>query len=354
MPKKAYSKGYWWIQIISWGLMMMINFWTKVLQAKELPKLYYVLEGLAFFVLAIITTHFIRNYFHKSRLIEEQTSKKFLRAFGFVIFSGLIFSIVLVGLAYLIFLAICGDKDFGMSPEIMASSTVNLMLLIIFWSIFYVVIKSTLRLRNEKIRRLELEAALKEAQLNTLKGQINPHFMFNSLNNIRGLILEDPGKSREMLTRMSEMLRASLNSNKTDVIPLEEEIQTVQNYIALSKIQMENRLEFDLDIQDGLEDATIPPMVLQLLVENAIKHGITSLPKGGAVNLKIRIEGDFLHMTVSNDGHFKDQNMEGGLGLKNIKDRLAILYGEEASFDIGNENGKVVARLIIPYRKKNG
>lgn len=354
MPKKAYSKGYWWIQIISWALMMLTNFWSKALQASEVPPLYYFIEGMMFFILAIITTNIIRNYFQSIRLIEEQSGKKYLKAFGFSAVMGFIFSSILIGLAYIVYTAMPIEKEFGMSWHDMVISTANVMLFVIFWGIFYVVIKSTFRLRNEKIRRLELEAALKEAQLNTLKGQINPHFMFNSLNNIRGLILEDPGKSREMLTRLSEMLRASLNSNKTDVIPLDEEIQTVQNYVALSKIQMEDRLSFDLNIRNGLEDATIPPMVLQLLVENAIKHGIASLPKGGCVTLNIQNKEDSLEILVSNDGYFNNQNSESGLGLKNIKDRLAILYGGEASFDIGNEDGKVVARLIIPYRKTNG
>ncbi|MBK8392449.1 MAG: histidine kinase [Saprospiraceae bacterium] len=159
-----------------------------------------------------------------------------------------------------------------------------------------------MKLRNEKIRRLELEAALKEAQLNTLKGQINPHFMFNSLNNIRALILENPHKSREMLTSLSEMLRASLNADMTDTITVREELETVKNFIALSTIQMEDRLHYEQEVDDQFMDARIPLMMLQLVIENAIKHGISTLPEGGTVKLSITESENKLLISVSNDG----------------------------------------------------
>ena len=216
------------------------------------------------------------------------------------------------------------------------------------WCVLYIVIKSSLKLRNEKIRRLELEAALKEAQLNTLKGQINPHFMFNSLNNIRALILENPHKSREMLTSLSEMLRASLNADMTDTITVREELETVKNFIALSTIQMEDRLHYEQEVDDHLMDARIPPMMLQLVIENAIKHGISTLPEGGTVKLSITESENKLLISVSNDGRLLSCSTGTSVGIKNIKDRLRILYNGEADFSIKFEDGKVMVRIQLP------
>jgi LytS/YehU family sensor histidine kinase len=132
-------------------------------------------------------------------------------------------------------------------------------------------------LNKSRETRLELESNLKESQLNTLKGQINPHFMFNSLNNIRGLMLEDVTAARNMLTSLSETLRYSLTKSESNSIALEDELDMVKNYIELSKIQLESRLQFESFIDENSLSTQIPPMIIQMLIENAIKHGISNL-----------------------------------------------------------------------------
>ncbi|WP_258928730.1 sensor histidine kinase [Flavobacterium davisii] len=160
-------------------------------------------------------------------------------------------------------------------------------------------------LKGIRIKQLELETNLREITLNTLKGQINPHFMFNSLNNIRGLILENPSKSREMLTRLSEMLRYSLTKSDTNKIVLEEEIEMVGNYIALSKIQLEDRLEYRTEIDRNTLKLFIPPMIVQMLVENAVKHGVSNIKEGGVVKLISKINKNELYLIVENTGFLK-------------------------------------------------
>jgi LytS/YehU family sensor histidine kinase len=172
--------------------------------------------------------------------------------------------------------------------------------------------------------------------------------MFNSLNNIRGLMLEDVEKSREMLTKLSEMLRYSLTKNSVDGIALEEELEMVDNYIALSKIQFEDRLQFNKEIEPDTLSVHIPPMIVQLLVENAAKHGISNLKHGGRIKLSAQKNGEALHIQVKNTGKLSIAKDSTQLGLKNIKQRLKLLYGDTASFDLNEIGDEVVADVKIP------
>jgi LytS/YehU family sensor histidine kinase len=209
-------------------------------------------------------------------------------------------------------------------------------------------VKIAVKLNANRLERSELNATLKQAQLNTLKGQINPHFMFNSLNNIRGLMLEDVERSRDMLTKLSEMLRYSLTKNDVEAIALEEELEMVENYIALSKIQLEDRLTYTKTVDARTLALNIPPMIVQLLVENAVKHGISNLKSGGEVHLSTSMEASLLCIKVVNTGKLQITPNSTQLGLKNIQQRLRLLYGDRASFSIAEEGNKVVALIKIP------
>ncbi|MDI9308700.1 MAG: histidine kinase [Limnohabitans sp.] len=203
-------------------------------------------------------------------------------------------------------------------------------------------------LKEIRIKQLELESDLKESTLNSLKGQINPHFMFNSLNNIRGLILEDPSRSREMITRLSEMLRYSLTKNDLHEIRLEEEMEMVENYIHISKIQLEERLEYIEEVASETLSLKIPPMILQMLVENAVKHGVSNLKEGGLVKVKTNIQNDKLVVEVMNTGRLSISSNSTQIGLKNIASRLKLLYGGKANFDLKEVENYVIATITIP------
>ena len=224
----------------------------------------------------------------------------------------------------------------------------NSLFLVGAWTITYLVIKLLLKVNQNRIERLELNTTLKQAQLNTLKGQINPHFMFNSLNNIRGLMLEDVEKSREMLTKLSEIIRYSLTKNNVNDIPVHEELEVVDNYIDLSKIQFEDRLEYVKQIAEDTFDLRIPPMVIQLLIENAVKHGISNLKNGGRVLLSIYKKDGDLFIIVRNTGKLNFSKDSTKLGLKNIEQRLKLLYADKASFKLEEISDEVVAEIKIP------
>lgn len=161
-------------------------------------------------------------------------------------------------------------------------------------------------------------------------------------------MLEDVHKSREMITKLSELLRYSLNSNKVDKITLEEEIEIVNNYIELSKIQLEKRLRYHEEIEEGILDIEIPPMLIQMLVENAIKHGVSNQIGGGVVSLKIRTENNNLQIEVHNTGELKESGSTTRIGLQNISERLRLLYGATSFFELKEEGNEVVARIKIP------
>ena len=220
--------------------------------------------------------------------------------------------------------------------------------LFVIWLFVFLTIKIYYQLKKVQLKQLQLEANLKESQLNTLKGQINPHFMFNSLNNIRGLMLEDVDKARGMLTSLSETLRYSLTKSDVNSISLEDELEMVENYIEISKIQFENRLQFKTDIVPGSLNKQIPPMIIQMLVENALKHGISNLKSGGEVRLTTTVNNEQLQIEVANSGTLHKSKNTTQLGLQNIKKRLELLYGKEATFTLTEIENEVVATIKMP------
>jgi two-component system LytT family sensor kinase len=202
---------------------------------------------------------------------------------------------------------------------------------------------------NHQIKQLQLEKNYKELQLNLLAGKVDPHFIFNALNNIRALIREDTEKARESILALSDILRMPLASGGNK-IPLLDELTLARNYIQLCKIQLESRLLYTENIDPTLIKALIPPMFLQILIENAIKHGISQLPDGGELVLEVYASSGKLHCILSNNGSvWTDSGQKGfGLGLNNIRERLQLLYGADASFSLSEKNEVVFAILMLP------
>lgn len=211
----------------------------------------------------------------------------------------------------------------------------NMVAALLLWSAFYLTITKARQLRDT-------HQALASSQLDALIQQLNPHFLFNVLNNIRAMILDNPGKAREALAQLADMLRYSLQRHENTKVSLEEELAIVEEYVALCKIQFEDRLHFVSEVAPDTKRLLIPRMLLQLCVENAIKHGIARLPAGGQIVLQVRKSEDYLHIVLRNPcppvsaqaTQRDDKNT--GIGLKNINHRLGLMYSKhslaEASF----------------------
>lgn len=193
----------------------------------------------------------------------------------------------------------------------------------------------------------QVAIALKSAELENLKNQLNPHFLFNSLNSIKALTLSDIKVCREAITELSELLRTSLNFKNVLEIPLSDEIALVERYLLLEKIRFESRLSYSINIQPDTLTIKIPPMAVQLLVENAIKHGINASKKGGFVAISGEICQRFLLLNVTNTGTII-HNERKGVGIDNLIQRLKLNYGNRAELSINQVNEEVLAQIKIP------
>ncbi|MEY3538664.1 MAG: hypothetical protein RL188_81 [Bacteroidota bacterium] len=200
----------------------------------------------------------------------------------------------------------------------------------------------------QAINKVKLEKIIKELELKTIKSQINPHFIFNALNSIRALVEEDPKRSRQAITELSNILRSSILVDKAEVTTLEKELGIVKDYLALEYIRFADRLKVTYSIDESVLGHQIPPMMLQTLVENAIKHGLGKHPGDCEINLSIQKIAGKLMIEVQNTGHL-DKSETIGFGLQSTKERLQILYAEEGAFELSQtQPNRVSAKLIIP------
>ena len=220
------------------------------------------------------------------------------------------------------------------------------------------------RLTRMQVEQLRMAASVKEAELRALKSQVNPHFLFNSLNSLRALIDEDAPRARESVTRLANMLRYSLQSGQQETVPLEDELRIVQDYLALEEIRHENRLRvsWKIDNEAALRGVPVPPMLLQTLVENAVKYGISPRREGGEIVISASLAGDALHISVSNPGDLgapvnasaARAGSSTGVGLRNASDRLKLLFGDRAKLTLLAEPaGCVTADVFIPLNSSS-
>ena len=214
--------------------------------------------------------------------------------------------------------------------------------------------------KKNEIERVQLESSVRDFEAKILRAQLNPHFMFNSLNSIRALITEDPAKAQASLTQLSNLLRNSLLSDRQKTVSLNEELKTVQDYLSLEKIRYEDRLSIQTNISPDTLNVQVPPMMVQTLVENAVKHGISKPLKGGFISIdaqlerNVKLERNFLNLTIRNTGTLSDKPNGDGVGLLNTSQRLVLIYGVNASFCISQEENEVVraeVRLPVQDRK---
>ena len=199
----------------------------------------------------------------------------------------------------------------------------------------------------------ELSLIAKQAQLDNLAVQLNPHFLFNSLNSIKSLVIEDPKTARRAIDLLSDILRSSLYEKDATLITVKDELSLVNDYIELEKVRFEERLNMSLLMDDALENCMIPPLSIQLLVENAIKHGIDKRIHGGTISLSIQKREEQIEIIVQNPGSIIDRGSETGIGLKNLSKRLRLQYNGEASLTLKNKTeDQVTATLLIPMHKQ--
>ena len=212
------------------------------------------------------------------------------------------------------------------------------------------------RLQAEAAR---LEAQLAEARLTALRAQLDPHFLFNTLNAVSSLVGSDPRGVRRMIARLSALLRHTLEESTGPEVPLEQELQVLSQYVEIMEVRFEGRLHVETRIDADVLDALVPNLILQPLVENAIKHGVGKLPNAAVGRIEVfgRRDGDVVVLTVRDNGPPLDDPealaRPGGVGLRNTRARLAQLYGAAHTLTFtAARGGGVVAELTLPYHTR--
>jgi hypothetical protein len=193
-----------------------------------------------------------------------------------------------------------------------------------------------------------LQVITKDAQLNNLSAQLNPHFFFNSLNNIKSLIIENPASARRAVDLLADLLRTSLYKKDAMLIPLKDELSMVKDYLELEKLRFEERLQQSIEVDEHLGDTLVLRLSIQTLVENAIKHGIDKQKEGGMVKISVVRKGGFIEIRVQNPGSLDEAKSKQGLGLKNLEERVKLQFRENGKFEIAAQDKTVLTTLQIP------
>ncbi|WP_052354042.1 sensor histidine kinase [Flectobacillus major] len=220
---------------------------------------------------------------------------------------------------------------------------------VIIWFLFFHLIVMDRVSHHKAIQLAKAETLLKIAELENLKNQLNPHFLFNAINSIKALTLTDPALARHALTELSDLLRTSLSMGSHQLVSFEDELKLVKDYLFLEKLRYEDRLRYQFMIERATMGCKVPPMSLQLLVENAIKHGVGKVKNGGDIMIQARMNEKKMIIRVTNVGKLNLENHRVGVGMKNLERRLSINFQDKAEFQLLQEGEKVVSQVIIQY-----
>ncbi len=345
MTKTARNKIYWISQLSGWMLFALVNIiivisfdkfaWGRILLSGYLS------------LLGILFTHILRKLIKKWNWDILPLKKITPRVLLSSVIIGITMFFLFWGTGVLT--GVFQPEKFKIVNVLLGSF--NISSVILLWSLIYFSVHYFENYKRVEIESYIWEAAVKDFELKTLKSQLNPHFMFNALNSIRALIEEDPEKAKEAVTRLSNILRYSLKIERTEMVSLEDEMRTVADYLSLESIRFEERLKYHFEIEPKSERIEIPPMMIQTLVENGIKHGISKRTEGGFINISSRIEDSKLKIEIKNSGQVSPEDLKNskGFGISNTKHRLSLLYGEKAFFLIKNfSENEVITEVVIP------
>ncbi len=206
--------------------------------------------------------------------------------------------------------------------------------------------------RDVEKKALTLEILARESELKALRAQINPHFLFNSLNAISALTTSDPGGARAMTLRLASFFRETLKLGSLSTITVEQELQLLDDFLAVEKVRFGRRLQFHRNVEDDARECLLPALILQPILENAIKHGIVGLIDGGTISLKIEKRQEGLHVAVENPFDTENLRTQGTkVGLANVRGRLTALYGLGARLDTQVNGETFLVELLVPQTK---
>lgn len=345
----AKQKIYWFCQLFGWTLLLTVEYLAYLFQyGFDADTLYLAIANI---FLGITLTHLYRLMIKRWNWVRLPFFQLAPRV--------LVSVFVLAGI--MTFVNLPFDRQimpemFVNEPNVVFGYLLSWGKAMLAWVLSYTVYHYVEQTRNAEIEKILLKTSIRETEAKVLRSQLNPHFVFNALNSIRALVYENPDKAQQGITQLSNLLRNSLLADRRKTVELREEIKTVEDYLALEKVRYEERLNFRIELDPRTLFWQVPPMMLQTLVENAIKHGVSKAVGGGFVEVKSAVIADKLRITIRNTGVLGDKEASGGFGLVNTAQRLHLLYGPDAQFQIiqddSDSNPIVCAEIIIPAQSE--
>ena len=350
------QRTYWIFQLTGWGLYTVSRFVATVV-ALQLPWNRLALELLFLNGVGLFFSHWLREFVrrhHWSALpIRKLIWRIILAAFVVGVPLGIVTQFTDLSAehdpAFLKQYVPAISFQLSLSASI-AVEIINWAIVFIIWLTIYFTAIAVREHRSAQFKQSELARALQLAELRLLKSQLNPHFLFNALNTVRSLIADNPSRAQSAVTRLANTLRYTLSSRQDELVTLSQELVIVADYLELESMRFEDRLRIEYRVPDDAAGVHIPVMLLQTLVENAIKHGIAELPSGGLLRIGAVLQNDTLILEVENPRPPAAlRPAHEGVGLRNARDRLRLLFGARASLELDLSKPAVAtARLRIP------
>jgi len=343
---------YWSCQCAGWGIYGFIQSVAAVIYL-NLSWLSAIAQVCLLYGLGLGFTHALRAVMKRRQWLSLRAVPFILRILAAVVVMGIIMGAI-TQLTDFKALQDPGRIDqvrWGWGPgTVLALNVVNWSVLFLFWIGLYRLAVGIRGYKSSELKQSELARALQSAELRLLKSQLNPHFMFNALNVVRSLIAEDPKRAQGAVTQLANTLRYTLSSSQGELVTLDHELSMVKDYLDIESLRFEDRLSVRCDVSAGARSVRIPVMMLQTVVENAVKHGIAALPEGGVLSIDGDVRDGALVLKVENPRPTTGCTTRGeGIGLRNAAERMRLLFGEQATLDADfSQPAMATIRIRIP------
>jgi len=340
---------YWKCQLIGWSIVSI--YWAYTIYTRDNYGVFYTLLNYVLDIsIGIFLTHRYRGIALKANWSSLPIKQLLIRVIPSILLLAIVY-VLISNIKWYVFWIVIVDKNVSFLESIIYWDPILLtgLRLMSIWILAYHLYHYYQKEVVTAKENAKLSLIAKQAQLDNLSSQLNPHFLFNSLNSIKSLVIENPNTARRAIDLLSDLLRSSLYEKDKGLITIKEELALVQDYIELEKMRFEERLQLEIRIDKTLSNFKIPTLSIQLLVENAIKHGIDSKVEGGIINLRIEKKNNTVRITVQNPGTINNKKELSGLGLNNLQERLAIQYKGKATFNLtAIDKDLVSAEITLP------
>jgi two-component system, LytTR family, sensor histidine kinase AlgZ len=342
-------RSYWVCQVSGWsGLFVFQILATYALRMSSTPPFSRISVGLGLFcIVGLVVSHLLHLLIRSRHWLEMPLRRAWPRlAVALAMATAPLTATSLLAEIYVLHSAHAHDL---LRPRVVVALWANYLVIMVLWIALYLAANEFRRRRLAEVNALRLELVAQEAQMRGLRAQLNPHFLFNCLNSLREMIVENPESAQKMVNQLSGLLRYSLQSDHAELVALNEEVQAVKAYLDLEAVRFEERLKVRWNISPVAAAAAVPSMLLQTLVENALKHGVSRREEGSEVVIAAWPQDSLLRLEVINSGSLPQDPSVNGIGLRNARTRLQLLYGEKGSVVLENISGnRVRAAVTLP------